>query len=169
MGYWKFTYMGHQSRLNSVRFRLTTRQGLFCAGDGCRRTRAREPMSKRSQLRFVRRIESNNGPTNDHRQTALGGPALRWVSSHCTPRFGTTQAAPRRNAYRTRAWVRCCPVLLLDKLSTMESYLGDGSHRSIHTDDPADLLDPTNIGASGPADAPAGTQCREPGGRQSRR
>ena len=104
-----------------------------------------KPMSTRSQLRFVRRIESNDNPDEEYRQIVQ-------VYRHCD---GYPDGVLRDLAQLKRLLdatrsergpgYAAAQFLLLDKLGTMELYLDDDPDRNIRADDPADLPDPANM------------------------
>jgi hypothetical protein len=102
-------------------------------------------MSTRSQLRFVRRIESTDNPDEDHRQIVQ-------VYRHCDgyPDGVLRDLAQLKrllDATRTERGpgYAAAQFLLLDKLGTMELYLDGEPGRSIRADDPADISNPANM------------------------
>jgi len=102
-------------------------------------------MSTRSQLRFVRRIESTDNPAEDHRQIVQ-------VYRHCDgyPDGVLRDLAQLKrllDATRTERGPRyaAAQFLLLDTLGTMELYLDGEPDRSIRADEPADISNPANM------------------------
>jgi hypothetical protein len=104
-------------------------------------------MSTRSQLRFVQRIdaESDGDTDKDHRRIVQ-------VYRHCDGYPGSVLPDLRNlkqllDTTRTERGpgYAAAQLLLLDKLSTMELYFDNDPDRNIHADEPADLLDPTNM------------------------
>ena len=102
-------------------------------------------MSTRSQLRFVRRIESNDNPDEEHHQIAQ-------VYRHCDgyPDGVLRDLAQLKRLLEATRTERgpgyaAAQFLLLDKLGTMELYLDDDPDRNIRADDPADLPNPANM------------------------
>lgn len=102
-------------------------------------------MSTRGQLRFVRCIESNDSPDQEHRQIAQ-------VYRHCDgyPAGVLRDLAQLKrllDATRTErgSGYAAAQFILLDKLGTMELYLDSEPDRSIRADDPVDIPDPANM------------------------
>jgi len=104
-------------------------------------------MSTRSQLRFVQRIDSatDDGDSATERRTAQvyrhsdGYPesVLRDLSQ-------LKQLLEKTRSERGPGYA-AAQLIFLEKLRTMELYLGRDSDRSIRATEPADLLDPSNM------------------------
>jgi hypothetical protein len=103
-------------------------------------------MSTRSQLRFVQGIDSDADDTSEDRRR------IAQVYRHCDGYPASVlrdlaQLEQLLDATRTERGPEyaAAQFLLLDKLGTMELYLDGEPDRSIRADEPADLLDPTNM------------------------
>jgi len=101
-------------------------------------------MSTRSQLRFVQQDDLDGDPTDDDRVAQVyrhsdGYPASVLRDLAQLKQLLNATRAERGPAYTAATFV------FLDKLSTVSLYLDGDPERTVHADEPSDLLEPANM------------------------
>jgi hypothetical protein len=100
-------------------------------------------MSTRSQLRFVQRVEQDGKPDDD-RVAQIYRHSDGYPDSVLRDLAQLKQLLDETRTERGPAYA-AAQFLFLDTLSTMTLYVDEGHDRSIHADQPLDLLKPNNM------------------------
>ena len=101
-------------------------------------------MSTRSQLRFVQRCETADEQSESNRIAQIYRHSDGYPDSVLRNLVQLKQLLDETRTERGPAYA-AARFLFLDTLSTMTLYVDEGRDRSIHADQPSDLLEPTNM------------------------